>query len=341
MKSAITLVKGARLIVEHCMTVKANDKVLIIADDDHMAEAQSVAGVAYSLGAYPVIANVTHHVKAALASMSVPMEPPAHVAQAMLHSDEIIIVTNLEWANRFAHVDPVKASVEKGAKIASIEEGLGEWDLEIEDIELTTSRAEKIMAAMEGAKWARVTNPAGTDVNICIEGRPPLKVVPVKEPGVMMGPIPLWGEVAYAAVEDKTYGKIVVDGIMLGVGVSGTLPEPMTWTIENGRAVDITGGEAAEKAAQGRGRGRGERQHHRRIRHRHQPKGKIGQPLGKGHDGHRAFRFGRQRPLLPRRPELVQRAPGRQRPRRDNRSGRQADHERRQAGHLNLKENIL
>ncbi len=247
MKSAITLIKGARLIVEHCMTVKANDKVLIIADDSHMRIAESIAGVAYSLGAYPVIANVTHHVTAALASMAVPMEPPEHLAQAMLHSDEIIITTNLEWANRFAHVNPVKESVERGVKIASVEEGLGEWDLEIEDIDLITQRTEKIMAAMEGAKWARVTSPAGTDVNVCIEGRPPLKVVPVKEPGVMMGPIPLWGEVAYAAVEDKTHGKIVVDGIMLGVGVSGTLPEPMTWTIKDGRAIDISGGEASEK----------------------------------------------------------------------------------------------
>jgi leucyl aminopeptidase (aminopeptidase T) len=247
MKSAITLVKGARLIVEHCMTVKKNDKVLIITDDAHMRIAESVAGVSYSLGAYPLITNVTHHVTACMASMAVSMEPPEHLAQAMLHSDVIIITTNLEWANRFAHVNPVKESVERGVKIASIEEGLGEWDLEIEDIEQITQRAEKIIAAMEGAKWVRVTSPAGTDVNVCIEGRPPLKVVPVKEPGIMMGPIPLWGEVAYAAVEDKTYGKIVVDGIMLGVGISGTLPEPMTWIIKDGRAVDISGGEAAEK----------------------------------------------------------------------------------------------
>lgn len=247
MKSPMTLIKGARLIVEHCMTVKAKDNVLIIADDDHMAIAESVAGVAFSLGAYPVIANVTHHVTSALASLAVPMEPPPHLAEAMLHSDEIIITTNLEWANRFAHVNPVKGSVEKGAKIASIEEGLGEWDLEIEDINRITERAEKIIQAMQGARWARVTGPGGTDVKICIEGRPALKVVPVKEPGVMMGPIPLWGEVAYAAVEDKTEGQIVFDGIMLGVGVSGTLPTPIKLTIKDGRAVEITGGEEAEK----------------------------------------------------------------------------------------------
>jgi leucyl aminopeptidase (aminopeptidase T) len=243
----MTLIKGARLIVEHCMTVKAKDNVLIIADDDHMPIAESVAGVAFSLGAYPVIANVTHHVTSALASMAVSMEPPPHLAQAMLHSDEIIITTNLEWANRFAHVDPVKGSVEKGAKIASIEEGLGEWDLEIEDINLITERAEKIIKAMEGGKWVRLTSPGGTDVKICIEGRPALKVVPVKEPGVMMGPIPLWGEVAYAAIEDRTEGQIVIDGIMLGVGVYGNLPSPIHWAIEKGRAVEISGGEEAEK----------------------------------------------------------------------------------------------
>jgi leucyl aminopeptidase (aminopeptidase T) len=243
----ITLLKGARLIVEHCMTVKAGDKVLIIADHDHMMNAEALAGAAFAVGAYPVIANVTHHVSSALASMEVPMEPPAHLAEAMIHSDEIIITTNLEWANRFAHVNPVRASVERGAKIASVEEGMEDWDLTIEDINEITKKAEKIIDAMKGAKWVRVTSPGGTDVKISVEGRPPLKVVPVKEPGIMMGPIPLWGEVAYASVENKTEGKIVIDGIMLGVGVYGSLNHPIEWTVKGGRAVDIKGSEEAER----------------------------------------------------------------------------------------------
>ena len=247
MKSMITLLKGARLIVEHCMTVKAGDKVLIIADHDHMMNAEALAGAAFAVGAYPVIANVTHHVSSALASMEVPMEPPAHLAEAMIHSDEIIITTNLEWANRFAHVNPVRASVERGAKIASVEEGMEDWDLTIEDINEITKKAEKIIDAMKGAKWVRVTSPGGTDVKISVEGRPPLKVVPVKEPGIMMGPIPLWGEVAYASVENKTEGKIVIDGIMLGVGVYGSLNHPIEWTVKGGRAVDIKGSEEAER----------------------------------------------------------------------------------------------
>lgn len=247
MKSYTTLIKGARLVVETCFAVKEGDAVLVICDEDHRREAEAIAGVAVSLGAYPVVADVSHHVSAALASMKVPMEPAKNLAAAMEASDVIIITTNLEWANRFAHVNPVAASVKKGAKIGSVEEGMAEWDLTKAEIDETVGRAERLMAALEGVEWVRVTNPAGTDVKVCIKDRPPLKVVPIKGAGEMMGPVPLWGEVAYAAVEDKTEGIIVVDGIMLGVGVFGSLSEPIKWVIKDGRAVEISGGVEAER----------------------------------------------------------------------------------------------
>lgn len=247
MKSYTTLIKGARLVVETCFAVKAGDAVLIICDEDHRREAEAIAGVAVSLGAYPVVADISHHVSSALASMKVAMEPAKNLSAAMEASDVIIITTNLEWANRFAHVNPVAASVSKGAKIGSVEEGMADWDLTTEEIDQTVARAEKLMAALEGVEWVRVTNPAGTDVRVCIKDRPPLKVVPIKGAGEMMGPVPLWGEVAYAAVEDKTEGVIVVDGIMLGVGVFGSLQNTITWVIKDGRAVEITGGAEAER----------------------------------------------------------------------------------------------
>jgi aminopeptidase len=245
-KSYSTLIKGARLVVERCFAVKEGDSVLIIADEDHEREAKAIAGVAVSYGAYPVVADVSHHVSQCMASMAVPMEPSKTLSAAMKSSDVIIITTNLEWANRFAHVNPVAESVALGAKIGSVEEGMADWDLTYEDIDLIVGRAEKLMAAMEGAEWCRVTTPAGTDVKVCIKDRPPLKVVPIKGAGEMMGPVPLWGEVAYAAVEDKTEGVIVVDGIMLGVGVPGTLEEPIRWEVRNGRAVEISGGPVAD-----------------------------------------------------------------------------------------------
>ena len=68
------------------------------------------------------------------------------------------------------------------------------------------SRPGRHRGACEGAKWCRVTSPAGTDVRVSIEGRPALEVTPIKKRGQMMGPVPLWAEVAFAAVEDRTEG---------------------------------------------------------------------------------------------------------------------------------------
>ena len=82
-----------------------------------------------------------------------------------------------------------------------------------------------------------------------IEGRPPLQVTPLRQRGWMMGPLPLWAEVAYAAVEDKTEGIIAVDGNMLGIGVD-VVSSPIFWTVRNGRVVKIDGERDAKRLAE-------------------------------------------------------------------------------------------
>ena len=67
----------------------------------------------------------------------------------------------------------------------------------------------------------RDTAPAAPTSTVSIEGRPALEVTPIKQRGQMMGPVPLWAEVAFAAVEDRTEGTVVVDGVMLGIGLTG------------------------------------------------------------------------------------------------------------------------
>jgi leucyl aminopeptidase (aminopeptidase T) len=165
----------------------------------------------------------------------------------MVNSDEIIIITNLEWANRFAHVSAVKESCANNAKIASVEEGMGSWNLTKAEILEATERAKVAIAALEGKKRVRVTSPVGTDVLVSIEGRPALEVTPIKKRGQMMGPVPLWAEVAFAAVEDQTEGVIVVDGVMLGIGLPGQVKNRITWTLKGGKAVAIEGLEEAER----------------------------------------------------------------------------------------------
>ena len=240
----------AELIIDVCMSVEAGDVVTVISDDAHSEQAAALAQVAVDRGAFPVIANNEHQVRRGLADTHFPMAPPHNLHQAMVSSDEIVIITNLEWANRFAHVSAVKESCANNAKIASVEEGMGTWQLTEADIQEATQRARQAIKALESATRVRATSPAGTDVTVSIQGRPALEVTPIKQRGQMMGPVPLWAEVAFAAVEDETEGMIVVDGVMLGIGLPGQVKDPIAWTLKGGRAVAIEGGTEAEKLRQ-------------------------------------------------------------------------------------------
>src|SRR6266581_859158 len=216
------LAQDAALVVDTCMSVEEGDVVTIICDDDHAEEASAVAEVVLERGGWPVVMNNEMQVRRGRADVRFPMAPPANLHRAMVGSDEVIIITNLEWANRFAHVNAVRETCEANGKIASIEPGMGEWGLTLEDLERSAQRTKDAVAALAGKQRCRVTTALGTDFEV-------------------------WNEVAFAAIEDFTHGIAVVDGVMLGIGLEGQVKEPITWTLEGGRCVKIEGGEEAEK----------------------------------------------------------------------------------------------
>jgi len=242
-----TLRKDAELVVDVCMSVEQDDVVTVICDDEHREQADAVASVCVERGAWPVIMNNEAQVARGRADTRFPMAPPRNLHTAMTSSDEVIILTNLEWANRFAHVNAVRETCAANGKIASVEEGMGDWELTRGMIEEATKRARDAIAVLEGKKLCHVTSEKGTDLTVSIEGRPALEVTPIKKRGQMMGPVPLWAEVAFAAVEDRTEGTIVVDGVMLGIGLPGQVETPIRWTLESGRCTKIEGGSEADR----------------------------------------------------------------------------------------------
>jgi leucyl aminopeptidase (aminopeptidase T) len=123
---------------------------------------------------------------------------------------------------------------------------MGDWDIKLADILASTDRAVAAIEKLKGVRKCRVWTPEGTDVTVSIADRPALQVTPIRQRGWMMGPLPLWAEVAYAAVEDSTNGTIAVTGNMLGIGVD-VVSEPIYWTVRDGRAVDIDGGRDAQE----------------------------------------------------------------------------------------------
>src|SRR5919198_3519960 len=151
------LLKDAALIVDVCFSVEQGDVVTIICDDDREDEARAVAEVCVERGAWPVIMNNEMQVRRGRADVRFPMAPPENLHRAMVGSDEVIILTNLEWANRFAHVNAVRETCEANGKIASVEEGMGTWDLTVDDIKRATQRAKDAIAALEGMTKVRVT----------------------------------------------------------------------------------------------------------------------------------------------------------------------------------------
>src|SRR5947208_3977210 len=145
-----SLLKDAALIVDVCMSVEDGDVVTIICDDEHVEQAAAVAEVVVERGGFPVVMNNETQVRRGRADVRFPMAPPPNLHRAMVGSDEVVIITNLEWANRFAHVDAVRETCEANGKICSIEPGMGEWDLTVEDIDRAMQRAKDAMAVLEG-----------------------------------------------------------------------------------------------------------------------------------------------------------------------------------------------
>ena len=95
--------KSAELIVDTCFEVEEGDVVTIITDNRRSEEAEMVATVVSERGAWPVVMNNDTQVRRALQDTHFPMVPPRNLHTAMVTADEIIIMTDLEWANRFAH----------------------------------------------------------------------------------------------------------------------------------------------------------------------------------------------------------------------------------------------
>src|SRR5437763_16281848 len=115
------LLQDAALIVDVCFGVEEGDVVTIICDDDREDEARAVAEVCVERGAWPVIMNNELQVRRGRADVRFPMAPPANLHRAMVGSDEVIIIAELQWADRFAHLTAAREPCEAHAPRAPVD----------------------------------------------------------------------------------------------------------------------------------------------------------------------------------------------------------------------------
>lgn len=228
------LKSGVEQVLYKCMGMKEGEELLIVTDDKTAQLGDLFYDVALSEGLqveslqYPAL-------------MMDGMEPPADVADALLNSDVAILITSTS----LTHTRARKAASDKGVRIASLP-GFTEEMLKapmMVDYDAMTKLSQKVATLLTAAKTARITTKAGTDLTMSLENRMGEDDCGIYDTPGAFGNLPA-GEAYIAPLEGTANGILVYDASMGGVGL---LKEPIHVVVENGYAVQVSGGEEAEK----------------------------------------------------------------------------------------------
>jgi aminopeptidase len=229
----MALINSARTILETCMGVMPEETVLIVTDTGtDPAIAQVLYDRANFLGCDAVLMTMeprNHHGQ----------EPPAVVAEAMKVADVVLAPTS----RSITHTQARLAATKAGVRIATMP-GItlqmmcsGGITADYSAIRDTTA---DLRSQLDHAAEIRVSSDLGTDIVFDVDGCTWHEDHGIcHEPGSSTN-LPA-GEVFVAP--NSSEGVYVVDGSMGGMGI---LESPLTITIKNGQATDITGDRADE-----------------------------------------------------------------------------------------------
>jgi diguanylate cyclase (GGDEF)-like protein/PAS domain S-box-containing protein len=226
------------LVLKRCFGQREGETLCVVSDTPLAVLGQVITDAAIRLGVTAV------HVRMAVAKAD-GEEPPPIVAAALESADIALLLTS----RSLSHTEARRRASGHGARMASMPGVDGarlERLLDIDYADLQ-QRCRRAAGALAGAKRVRIVTPAGTDLEVDVEGRLPILDAGLFfEPGAF-GNLPA-GEVAVAPLETRSNGIVVVDGSLAG---AGRVPEPFRIEIRDGRVVDA--GHPALRAAIERG----------------------------------------------------------------------------------------
>jgi aminopeptidase len=168
-------------------------------------------------------------------------EPPKQIAELMKIVDVVICPTQ----KSLTHTDARREAVKYGVRVATMP------GIQIEtmvrclnaDADKVIELTKKIAEALRKTSEIKVVTEKGTDITMPMKDRQILESTGVLRNKGESGNLPS-GEVYLAPWEDKSNGKIVIDGSMAGIGM---LETPITVEVINGYAEKIEGGKEAKK----------------------------------------------------------------------------------------------
>jgi len=225
---------GAAILVNVCAGVRKGEQVAVVADPERRNIADTLLTSVLDAGGIP--------------SLILPPgrsidneEPPLMVASALKGAEVVFLPVTLAMA----HTRAVREAISAGARVVSMtaftERQMKEGGL------FTDFRARQpVCLALadritKGARL-RVTNPAGTDLSMSLEGvTGNSHACLLEKPGFTAVPNI---EANCAPTQGTTTGRLVVDGSIPYYGV-GVIREPVVFTMEEGFVTAIEGGDQA------------------------------------------------------------------------------------------------
>ncbi|MFA4852245.1 MAG: aminopeptidase [Bacteroidales bacterium] len=228
------LLSAATIALKDCMGLQKDEALLIISDEVK----REIGFALHEAGKELCRESLIIEMKSREINGQ---EPPKQIADLMKMFDVVVCPT----AKSLTHTDAKREAAKSGVRVGTMP-GITN-DIMIRclnaDYNKIIALTEHVAGMLKNISVIRITSEAGTDVIMPVEGRTIIQSKGVMRNKGESGNLPS-GEVFLAPWENKTNGKVVVDGSMASIGIIKT---PITIDIINGFAEKITGGEEAEK----------------------------------------------------------------------------------------------
>ncbi|MBT3351102.1 MAG: aminopeptidase [Nitrospinaceae bacterium] len=226
--------KGARILARDCAKVKDGEAVLVVTDEVRLPIAEIVKKAAEEAGG-----NATLVISPPRKIDN--QEPVEEVSAAMRRADVIIMPVT----HALSHTRAVREAIGEGARVLSMTaftENMMKTGGLMADFSARKPLCDALANRLTAAVEVRVTNAAGTELEMSLEGRAGNShCCIVESPGFSAVPNI---EANTSPKDGTTQGRLVCDGSIPYYGV-GIIREPVNFRIENGFVEEITGGEQA------------------------------------------------------------------------------------------------
>jgi len=227
--------KGARTILDVCVSVKEGENVFIVTDMFQEGIGQVLAAAAMERGAEVTLGIMTPREKAG-------QEPPKIIAEGMKHADVVLLPVSYSVTHTYA----VKEAAAKGGRILVMtdftEEMLIHGGIEADFRELKPI-CRFVAHSFTCGKRVHLTSPGGTDLTMDITGRRGNALYCIVEPGEF-STVPTV-EANVSPIEGTANGRIVADASIPYLGI-GLLDEPVIVDVKDGFITKISGGRQAD-----------------------------------------------------------------------------------------------